>query len=193
MLSMQNTDSKYIRRRTRFQNDFFFSPNIGRPSYISNINCRCFTRSRLHVKYTNVFRQQRCFKTFGNSTYFFAKTNSRVANLRFLSHKQVGSRKNRLRSIVVCVTRMQRPDMNRECGLVWSRQRIIFVCYFPIFGCRFENIKDRLSYLSFFLDWTFIHIALERERESEKGRKGERGGEKERERERENFSERKTL
>lgn len=125
------------------QNIFsFFFLNIGHTFCILYVNLRYFTRSQSLVKY-KCFSTATLFKTFSDETVhiFSAKTNSHASQIYafFFLTSRTAHKKSPTFNLAVCVTRICGPDMNRERGLAWSGQRIIFICYFPIFGCRLRK------------------------------------------------------
>jgi len=111
-----------------FPKCFFFRQILDILAIISNINYRCFTFSC------------EIYKCFSSATLYlaneivhiFLRKQIRVTNLRFFFNKQVGSRKNRLRSIVVCVTHMQTGYESKAWPGVISAKNNIYILLFYI-------------------------------------------------------------
>lgn len=122
--------------------------------FVSNVNYRYFTRSQSLAK--QMLCRRLCLKRLATKQHIFFRRNkfTRRTNLRFFLQTTAAHEKSPTLNHVVCITHMLTGYESRAWSThnMRSRQRIIFIRYFPIFGAIFENIKNRLFYLLFFFD-----------------------------------------
>lgn len=136
-----------------------------RHTYIQSI---CFER-KLPIFYTftigrktQMLCRRLCLKRFATKQHIFFRRNkfARRTNLHLFFTNTAAHEKSPTLNHVVCVTHMQTGYESRAWSSVRSRQRIIFIRYFPTYlGIAFENTKNRLFHLLFSLDRAFIRIS----------------------------------
>lgn len=102
------------------------------------------------------------FKTLGNETAHIFSPKQIYASYKstsFFLQTTAAHEKSPTLNHVVCVTHMLTGYESRAWSThnMRSRQRIIFIRYFPIFGAIFENIKNRLLFI-IFLRSNILHI-----------------------------------